>query len=325
VKLLLNLLAISFLFVACSSKNHFEPKEPQSDISLDIKPMSDEIQSFRLDSGVTLLDGTIIVDSTALENKLPEGFNLLNYNDNKVIAVNNHTLKVSDQTIDFSEEVVAASLRDNVLALIFIDNSIAMYDLNTKKIIFKDYYEHSFLNDIKISNPYFMDNIILYPTLDGKVIVVDIDTKKVIRNIVVSTKDDIKNIIFIGVVGDNFIAASSNKIIALGNGTIHSQDYSISSIITSKNNIYITTIDGQIIKLDNTLKEIASKKYKFAKFFGLVYTDGFVYALESEGYIVSIDDNFTKDAIYEFDFDNEKYAIAIKNTFYFEDKYLEIK
>jgi hypothetical protein len=317
-------IAIS-IFTGCSSKKGFEPKNVIDEINLSVKNMPEEIQSFKLDSGITLNDGSLLVSEGLLDTKLPENFNLLNYNDNTVVAVNNNDLMIGSETNTFSQEIVAATLRDNLLALIFIDNSIAIYDTKIKKIVFKDYYDHSFLNDIKIANPYFMDDMILFPTLDGKVIVVDINSKKVIRNIVVSTSSDIKNIIFLGVIGDNFIAASSNKIISIGSGTINTKEYDISSIIASKDNLFVTTIDGKIIKLDNTLSEISSKKFKFAKFFAMVHTDGFVYALESQGYIVSINDSFTKESIYEFEFDNTKYAVAVNNTIYFEDKYLEIK
>jgi hypothetical protein len=325
MKYISTLLLLIVLFTGCSSKNYFEPVEVVGDLDLPIKDMPDEIKSFKLDSGVTLKDGSVLISSRLLPNKLGDGFNLLNYNNSKLIAVNNNILQINSKKITLEKEVVAGTLRDNILALVFIDNSIALYDLVQNKIIFKEYYEHSFLNDIKIANPYFMDKMVLFPTLDGKIIVVDLDTKKVIKDIVVSSSKEINNIIYLGVIQDNFIASTSKKIISIGNGAIHTKDYDISSIVSSKSNIFIATIDGKIIKLDKNLTSIASKKYKFANFFTMLYVNNSIYTLESQEYIVVLDDNFTKENIYEFDFDNEEYAVAIGNTIYFEDKYLEIK
>jgi WD40 repeat protein len=313
------------LFSGCSVKNVFKPTNVINEMKSNIQDMPSDIKSFKLNKGITLLDGSVIVPSGLLKDKLPKGFNLLNYNENKIIAVNNHKLLIGSDEKVFSQEIISATLKDNLLALGFIDNSIAIYDMNTEKIVFKESYEHSFLNNINIANPYFMDNMILFPTLDGKVIVVAIDTKKIIRNLIVSSSDDIKNIIFISVVGDNLITASSDKIISIGNGTIDAKEYNISSIVTTEKYIYITTVDGRIIKLDVSLNKVLSKKYKFAKFVSMLYHDGYVYALEAQGYIVAIDDDFSQDYIYSFDFDNTKYTTVINDTIYFEDKYLEIK
>jgi hypothetical protein len=318
------IIAINF-FIGCSSKNNFEPEKVIDNLDISIKNISNDIQSFKINNGITLKDGSVLVSSGLLKEKLPNNFNLINYNNNMVIAVNNNELMIGSETYKFNQEVVAATLKNNLLALVFIDNSISIYNIKIKKTIFKDYFEHSYLNDIKIVNPYFMDNLILFPMLNGKVIVVDSNTKKTIRTIAVNTSSDIKNIIFLGVIGENFIIANSNKILSIGNGVINSKEYDISNITTAKNNIYLTTIDGNILKLDKSLNVLASKKYKFANFFTIVYTNGSIYALESQGYIVLIDDNFTKDSIYKFEFDNTKYIVPIDNKIYFENKFLEIK
>ncbi len=325
MKYIITLFIALLTFSGCSSKKHFEPSNVIDEINLSVSNMSDSIKSFKLDSGVSLKDGTVITKEGKLDQKLSNGFNILNYNDNKVIAVNNNTILLDNDKITFSNEAVAATLKNNILAIVFIDNSIAMYDVASKKIVFKDYYDHSFLNDIKIANPYFMDDVILFPTLDGKVVVVDVNSKKVIRNIVVSSDGDIKNIIYMGVISDTFIAATNNKILSLGSGNVKTEDFDISSIVISKSNIYISTIDGKIIKLDSSLNELGSKKYKFAKIFAMVHTDGYIYALESEGYIIAIDDTFSKDTVYEFEFDNKEYAIAVGDTIFFDNKYIEIK
>lgn len=127
-------IAIS-IFTGCSSKKGFEPKNVIDEINLSVKNMPEEIQSFKLDSGITLNDGSLLVSEGLLDTKLPENFNLLNYNDNTVVAVNNNDLMIGSETNTFSQEIVAATLRDNLLALIFIDNSIAIYDTDRKSVV----------------------------------------------------------------------------------------------------------------------------------------------------------------------------------------------
>ena len=65
-----------------------------------------------------------------------------------------------------------------------------------KKIVFKEYYKESIANDIRITNPLFMNNLILFPTLDGKVIVVSKEDKKAVKTIVVDPDSTFNNIIF---------------------------------------------------------------------------------------------------------------------------------
>ncbi len=102
-----------------------------------------------------------------------------------------------------------------------------------------------------------------------------------------------------------------------------SKDYEIRDIIVNKENIYLATIDGQIIKLTANLDQVAKKKYKYAKIHALAFTDS-LYAVESQGYLINIKDDFAEDTIYNFGFDNEERMIAIGNKVYFGSKYITL-
>ena len=91
----------------------------------------------------------------------------------------------------------------------------------------------------------------------------------------------------------------------------------------NKEDIYVATIDGQLIKLSASLNEVKSKKYKYAKFHALAFTDS-LYAVESQGFLVNINEDFSKDSVYDFSFDNEERMIAIGNRIYFESKYITL-
>lgn len=50
-----------------------------------------------------------------------------------------------------------------------------------------------------------------------------------------------------------------------------------------------------------------------------------LYALESQGYMITMDENLDDVNIYEFDFDNEQKVITIGNKLYFENLFTILK
>ena len=71
------------------------------------------------------------------------------------------------------------------------------------------------------------------------------------------------------------------------------------------------------------LEEVAKRKYKYAKFHALAYGSS-LYAVESQGFLINISDDFKTDTIYEFSFDNEKRLIAVDNKIYFDSDYITL-
>lgn len=323
MKTLLLTLSALLLLSGCAGKQYFEPEDTE-DFNGKISSIDSEIQTFNR-SGATLENGYYLSQDGLSKTSLPEGFEFINYSNNTLIATNNKDkILLNDEIIEINDVVVAASIENDNLALVFSNNTIAIYNTTEKKIIFKEYYQESIANDIRITNPLFMNNLILFPTLDGKVIVVSKNENKSVKTIVVDPDSTFNNIIYLNVVQDTLIAASNNKVIAVGTGNLNVQDYEIREIITSNSHIYIATIDGQLIKLDLNLNEIASKKYKFAKFYALAFSDA-LYALESQGYLIKVEEDFVKDTIYDFSFSTNAKAITIGNTIYFEDNYVTFK
>lgn len=318
------LLAITLVFITgCSQRQYFEPEDTQ-DFHKSSKAISDEIIAFNRD-GATLDNGSIITKEGVLEASLPEGYELINYSNGKVISTNNKdSILVDDKEINIGSVVVAATLKDGLLALVHSDNAISLYDLKDNKTVFKEYLEKSYANDVRIANPHFMSNIVLFPTLNGKVTVVSLQNYKVVRNITVDADGRFNNIIFLKVVNDTLVTATANKIISVGDGVLNIKDYEIRDVISHNNDIYIATIDGQIIKTDISLNVMNRNKYQFAKIYALAYGDS-LYALESQGYLINIADDFKTDTIYDFSFDEEDKVIAIDDTIYFGSEYIKLK
>ena len=323
--ILVSLLSV-FLFTACSGKKYFEPEDTSSNIELNEKSIPATIKSFNK-IGATLEDNKVITKNGISQNELPEGFEFLNLTeDGRIIATNYiDKILIGNQERKVSEVVVAASLRNEKLALIYSNNSMELIDINTNKTLFKEYLPISLANDTRITNPFFMGNLILFPSLNGRVIIVSSVNNEAVRNISVDPDSQFNNIIYIGVIESNqtLIVASPNRVVSISPRDVISKEYDLRDIIVNNNDIYIATIDGQIIKLNATLDQVAKKKYKYAKIHALAFSDT-LYAVESQGFLINIDENFDKDVIYDFSFDNEERMIAIGNKIYFGSDYITL-
>ncbi len=324
MKHLLFFASFIFILAGCAGKEFYEPKDTVGDYKDNKASLNGDIISMNRD-GATLDSGEIITKRGVSKFTLPEGYHFLNISDDVVISSNyKDKILLDKKEVEVGGVVVAASLKDDKLALLFSNNSIQIFDLKSGKILLKEYFQHSFVNDTRIANPYFMSNLILFPTLDGKIIVVSKETNKIVKNIVVDANGQFNNIIFLNVVDDTLVAATANKVISVGSGVLNVKDYDIRDIITHGNNIYIATIDGQIIKTDISLNIMDRRKYKYAKIYALAYGSS-LYALESQGFLIEISDDFKSDTIYDFDFNNEKKVIALKDTIYYDDEYIILK
>ncbi len=326
MKYLLISLSAIFLFTACSGKKYFEPEDVSSNIELNKESMSSSIQSMNK-IGATLENKQIITDKGISSFELPENFEFINVSsDGRIIATNYiNKILIGDEERTVKDVVVAASLKDNKLALVYSNNTIELIDIKTNKTLFKEYLPISLANDTRITNPYFMGGLILFPTLNGKVVIVSAATNESVKNISVDPDNEFNNIISLNVVESTqtLIVASPNKVVSISPKEIIAKSYEVRDIIVKNNDVYLATIDGQIIKLTPNLVEVAKKKYKYAKIHALAFSDS-LYAVESQGYLINLNQDFTDDKIYDFSFDNEERMIALGNKIYYDSKYITL-
>lgn len=326
MKYILLSLSALLLFTACSSKKYFEPKDTNGDLKVEKSSISSSIKSMNR-IGATLEDGQIITKDGVSKFKLPENFDFLNTSsDGKVIATNyKDKLLIGDKQLDLKDVVVAASLKDDKLAVVYSNNTIELIDINTSKTLYKEYLPLSLANDTRITNPHFMGNLILFPTLNGKVIIVSTITNDSVKNIAVDPDGEFNNIIFLNVIesSQTLIVATPNKVVSISPKEILAKDYEIRDIIVDMDDLYIATIDGQIIKLTSNLNEVAKKKYKYSKIYALAFNRS-LYAIESQGFIINISRDFSSDKVYDFDFDNKERLIVIDNKIYNNSKVITL-
>ena len=326
MKYILMTLSVLLFFTACSGKKYFEPEDTSSNIRLNDESIGSSIKSMNK-IGATLEDNRIITNKGISQMKLPEGFEFLNATDTgKIIATDYiNKLLIGDEVKVLKDVVVAASVRDNKLAVVYSNNTVELMDMSTNKTLFKEYLTISLANDTRITNPYFMNGLILFPTLNGRVLIVSTTNYEVIKNITVDPDSRFNNIISLNVIEDlqTLIIASPNKIVSISPKETIVKDYTLRDIIVVKDRIYIATVDGQIIKLNPSLEQLAKKKYKYAKFHAIAFTNS-IYAVESQGYLINIAEDFSKDTVYKFSFNNEKRMINMGNKIYFDHNFITL-
>lgn len=326
MKSILISLSALVLFTACSGKKYFEPQDTSSNIELNKSSISSSIKSFNK-VGATLNDNRFITKAGISNTELPEGFEFLNFTeDGRIIATNYiDKILIGNEEKVIKDVIVAAAVKNEKLAIIHSNNTMELIDLNTNKTLYKEYLPISLANDTRIANPLFFGNLILFPTLNGRVLIVSSVNNEQIKNIAVDHENEINNIIELSVIEDTqtLIVASPNKIVSISPKEILTKSYKLRDIVVAGKDIYIATIDGQLIKLSASLDEVAKKKYKYAKFHALAFTNS-LYAVESQGFLVNINSDFTKDTIYNFSFDNSDRMISIGNNIYYGSKYITL-
>ncbi|VAY87991.1 Putative lipoprotein [hydrothermal vent metagenome] len=327
-KIFLYSYSILILFVGCSSKQYFEPKQDTKQYSGQSKSIEYYIKQSNK-NGATLFNYKIITDDGISNYSLPKGYHLLNKTKDTIIASNNTKrllLKSRDKEtiLLFTKNIISATLHDNLLALIFENNSLGVFDISLQKFKLKEYQQVSILNDHRIASPIFLTNIILFPTLNGTVVIVDNQNFRIIKTITIDPASQINNIIFLKTIDDTMLVATPNKIFTLYNDNVYKKEYKIKDIIINNKYLFVATLNGEIIKLDLSLNELVKRKFKFAK----IHLLGFgtkLYALESNGFLISLNDDFSTINIFKFPFDNSKKTVYLNNRLYFDNKYIELK
>jgi hypothetical protein len=293
----------AFLFTACSDKQFFKPTDVTGSIKFD-KNLPAKIISVN-SQGATLQNGEFITKDGVVNTKLPDGYDLLSKNGNIICAADKFgnviVLENGKELLKnkFDTMVVAASATKDMLAVITSDNSAILLNVNTKAVEFKQKNDEATAVNAKIAAPYFLNELVIYPTLDGKLFIYDTKEKKIAKDLVVSSDKYFNNIIFLDIIEDRLIAATSHKVFSISPKYINSFDADVSDIIFIKNGVYIFTTDGRIILTDSDLRKAGEKKFPFARFIGVIYGK-YIYAVESQGYLIATDINLKTSNIFKF-------------------------
>lgn len=328
MKKLATLTLATFLTISitgCSTKKYFDP-EDTTNIETSSTSISSSIKSLNRD-GATLEDGKFISRLGVSEVALQEGFQFMNVSSiNETLATNlKDKITVGSQVFDVNNVAIAASKDKGIIAILYSDNSIELRD-QKNNVLFRDYLSISLANDTRITNPFFLGNLVLFPTLDGRIVVVAMDTRQAVKKISVDPEGQFNNIIYLDVMGDNetLVTATANKLVVISPRNIVSKDYEIKDVTVDGEFIYAATLDGKIIKLNKNLEEVGNHKFKFAKINALAVSKSAVYAAESQGYLIKISKDFTTTTVDDLNYDESEKIISSRNKFYIGDKVITL-
>jgi len=318
------------IFGGCSSKEYFEPKVVHEDEWPIQGYMSAPIEDKTAD-GAVLENGKIITKKGLGTLTLPPEYQYVGTSGGWIIAsqINGDLLlsSVSDsnqtQLLHLKRTIAAASVKGDVIAVLFVNNDMALYSLASKELLFKEQGNAPIVVDVRMVNPSFLGNLVLFLTLDGKIVIIDSDAKQLLRSMIVSSEEYFNNIIYFNVIKNNMVAATGNQLFVLS-GKERRQKYELRDVIYTDKGIWISTKQGEVIKLTPSLQLEAKQKFPFAHFLGMILTDEKIYLLEKEGYLIVLDSDLSAYDIHEIDLD-EGYVFVTDKAFYVNDQIISIE
>ncbi|WP_324170682.1 hypothetical protein [Sulfurimonas sp.] len=329
MKNILLLFLIAFIFGACSSKEVYEPKIVKDDWKF-YGTKKERIVD--VSSDVAMLESRkVLLKDGVIETKVEESHRLLGSSDGWIVSSSidgeltiNYIEDASmKKTFNLKKTIAAASAKNDILAVLFADNEMALYSISQNSLLVKIQGSPPVVVNAKIVNPYFMKDLVVFLTLDGKIVIVNVKLKKKLRTVIVSSEDNFNNIIDFKVVDSKLIASTGNKILSMAEKEIR-VSYEIRNIAYDDIYIYITTKQGEIISLTPDLQVNAKVKFPFAHFLGLIMHKDKIYALEKEGYIIELSKDLLKYDVYEVDIE-DGYIFVADKIFYIDDEYISFE
>lgn len=321
---------MAVLFSGCSHKEVYKPDNVKGEwrnaghLTSSIRQVSP--------SAALLDNGNLLTKQGEKKFTMPDDYRLINISDTWIIAESPEGNVVlfpqegSDEkvTFEFKRRVASASVQDDVVAILFANNEMALYSLETKKLIFKEAANAAVAVDARIANPFFLKELVLFLTLDGKIVIVNSETKQVLRSVVVSSEEYFNNITYLNVIDNNLVASTGYGIMALSQKEAR-EKYDIRNIAYTSEGIWITTKQGEVIALSPTLQFRAKQKFPFAHFVGISVQNDRVYVLEREGYMIALSKNLLTYDVYDVDLQDDNKIFVGEGRFYFDDRYINIQ
>jgi len=322
------LLVIGFVFVGCSSKSYFKPEKVTG--SVNSQKMDYTIESVS-NSGALLSDGYALSKNGNIYNNLKNPKRFIYGDSSKLIYTkDDNSLKIdmlnigTTRSVQFDTAIVGANSKNNLLAIIFANNKIALFDMDKNETLFSETLEKVIALNTKVANPIFLGELVIFPTLDGKIIIYDTTQKKVVREIILTNERYFNNAISLEVIKNRLIASTQTKVISINPTFFTTLDIDISDIKFYKDRVFILSKDGKVTICDEDLRILSEKKFPFSQLTGVVAKGEKIYIAERSGYIVESDLNLTNYKIYSSTkFDDSFFASNSK--FYTNKSVVEIK
>jgi len=307
------------LFTGCSGKQYYEPTQTFSANKVS-NSYGGHILDLRRD-GATLTNKKYIGRFGVGSIKLKKGFTFLDENSDYVLSGNAQgVLMITDKKVDkvlravvLGTPIVSVSMKKGLVAYLLNSNVYGIYKMSNNHKLVESRSEKTFAIDTRAASPLFVDDLAIFPMLDGKIIIVDSNKPTESKVIYISSNKVFNNVIFLSRLKDTLVAATSARIITLGKAGRHEYNANISEVRIGNSAIYLFTKEGEVIKLNESLKKVSKIKFKFAHFAVAAAFDGKVYALDQQGLLIVLNADLSRHKTYELgDIDEPAYITGKK-------------
>ena len=296
---------LALLFSGCSSKKYFEPENTFS-ASYASKSYGANLVDLSRDGG-TLSNGTYLGKAGISPINLGEGYRFLNESPSYVLAANTEgILKIIDKktkepirAVSLHTPVVAASIKNGVIAYILNNNTFGIYLMKDNRKIVENRSERTYAIDTRAANPMFIENLVVMPMLDGKLIIVNVGNTENAKVVYISSEPVFNNVIHLSRMGNTMVAATPMRLITLGAEGKLEYKANISEVAVDNGRVYVFTKEGEVIALNLSLEVVGTSKFKFAHYAVGTAFDGRVFALDQQGSLIVLSRDLKKSKIYD--------------------------
>ncbi|WP_416768838.1 hypothetical protein ACM66T_05020 [Sulfurimonas sp. ST-25] len=280
--------------------------------------------------GAVARQGQVVGKSGVSGFKIPDGERFLGQSGGWYLSTGidgNVTLQRDDanetERLALEKTVAAASVEGDYLAVLFSSNDIGIYRLSTGKSYYKLPGTPATAVDVRIANPYFLGNLVIFPTLDGRLVVVNYEEKELLRSTVVSTETYFDNVFYFKVIGDTMVAATPNRLFSLSDKE-RREKLDLRDVVFDASGIWAATKEGEVLHLTPALQPVAKQKFPFAHFLGMIVGKEKLYLLEKEGYLIVMDKAMTQTEVYSIALD-DGISFTGEKAFYVRDKIITVE
>ncbi|WP_345990183.1 hypothetical protein WCX18_04810 [Sulfurimonas sp. HSL1-2] len=341
-------------FSGCSNKEYYTPEQTVNDwpvckapnnsaeAIVGERPKVDDVPAWPTckRAGVQLVTkgaqgavarrGLVVEKSGVSGYKIPDGERFLGSSGGWFLSTGidgNVTLHSAEgnetKRLSLEKTVAAAAVEGDYLAVLFSSNDLGIYRLSTGKSYYKLPGTPATAVDVRIANPYFLGNLVVFPTLDGRLVVVNYEEKELLRSTVVSTETYFDNIFYFKVIGDTMVAATPNRLFCLSDKE-RREKLDLRDVVFDESGIWAATKEGEVIHLTTALQPVAKQKFPFAHFLGMIVGKEKLYLLEKEGYLIVMDKAMTQTEVYSIALD-DGISFTGEKAFYVRDKIISVE
>ncbi|WP_457564662.1 hypothetical protein [Caminibacter sp.] len=246
---------------------------------------------------------------------------------NKDLAKNGTKLLIIDskKIVNLPYMAASATKKRNLIAIVFENNAIGIYDLNKNSLVFYKEFSPSIVGKYLKASPVFYQGLLLFPLLNSNIAVYDLRSDNYLRTMDLGDENLISNIIFLKIVNNQLFMATPHELVLFNPNFLINYKGNIKHIIDDGEYLYVFLVGGEVIKFNSKLKKIKTVKLPFADYFAPSICNGKIYTVTKNGYLIEFDKNLNYKVYSGNNFNTDVPLRLVGCKIYNEDRVYEIQ